>query len=97
MLVPLRNLNLSVGPLFTAMSPSHRAHFAEYRRWGYMSNGWDPPFRWNGYTAAMESVGIKPPEREAATWTQAPAAGGGLTTLGIHRVRYRWQDSRTGS
>ncbi len=53
MLLPLRN-NLTLLPVLTGLSPSHRPHFAEYRRHAYMSNGWDPVYRWNGRSLALE-------------------------------------------
>ena len=53
MLLPLHN-NLTVAPLLSGLSLAHRPHFAEYRRHAYMSNGWDPVYRWDGRSATME-------------------------------------------
>ena len=98
MLLPLHN-NLTVAPLLSGISPSHRPHFAEYRRHAYMSNGWDPVYRWNGRSSVMELAGIVGPDQDLGTWVPVavvPAYVAGDTTIGLHRVRYRYQDSRTG-
>ena len=97
MLLPLHN-NLTVAPLLGGLSLSHRPHFAEYRRHAYMSNGWDPVYRWNGRSPGMELAGIVSPDQDDGTWVPVVPVVGvfGLTTIGIHRVRYRYMDSVTG-
>lgn len=82
--------------LSSAYSSSHRAQVAEYRRFGYLSNGWNKCRRWGGRTATLETAGITGPSRVLDSWTPAPSTAGGACTPGFHQFRYRFQDSRTG-
>jgi hypothetical protein len=85
-----------VGTLSTTYSPNHRPTAAEYRRMAYLSNGWDKCKRWNGRTAALEDAGIAGPSRVLDSWQPAPTEASGTGTIGVHVVRYRYMDSRTG-
>lgn len=77
-------------------SPSHRPQVAEYRRLGYLANGWNRVRRWNGRTTTLETAGIFGPDPTAGAWAPAPTASAGSSTVGVHVFRYRYQDSRTG-
>lgn len=82
--------------LSSAYSSSHRAQVAEYRRFGYLANGWNKVRRWGGFTATLETAGISGPSRVLNSWTPAPTTAAGSCTPGFHQFRYRFQDSRTG-
>lgn len=82
--------------LLDTYSPNHRATPAEYRLAVYLSNGWDRMLRWDGRTPTTELAGISPPPRTLDTWLPAPVEAAGGSGVGIHLVRYRYLDSRTG-
>lgn len=82
--------------LSSAYSPYHRAQVAEYRRFGYLSNGWNKVRRWGGFTTTLETAGIVGPSRIQDSWTPSPTTAAGSCTPGFHVFRYRYQDSKTG-
>ena len=82
--------------ILNSYSSSHRAQVAEYRRFGYLANGWNKCRRWGGRTATLETAGISGPSRVLDSWTPAPTTAAGSCTPGFHVFRYRFMDSRTG-
>ena len=86
--------------LLAAYSDSHRASMAEFRRHGYINNGWDKMRRWDGRASSAVLAGIAGPSTDDDTWT--PSSGAGFTeaagdcAVGPHFVRYRYLDSTTG-
>jgi hypothetical protein len=82
--------------LSSAYSSNHRAQKAEYRRFGYLANGWNKVRRWGGRTATLETAGITGPSRVLNSWTPSPTTAAGSCTPGFHVFRYRFMDSRTG-
>ena len=82
--------------LSTTWSTSHRPVAAEFKRYAYLSNGWNPMRRWDGRTSTLEAAGIAGPSQDADSWTPAPTTAAGNTTVGAHVFRYRYLDSRTG-
>jgi hypothetical protein len=85
-----------VGTLATGYSSGHRGTLAEYRRMAYLSNGWDKLKRWDGRTAALEEAGIPGPSQDLDSWEPVPTQAAGDSDEGVHVVRYRYMDSRTG-
>lgn len=82
--------------ILSTRSPNHRDTAAEYRRRAYLTNGWDRMVRWDGRTATAELAGIAGPARTLDSWKPHPTEAAGLCGVGIHLVRYRYMDSRTG-
>lgn len=82
--------------LSSAYSSSHRAQVAEYRRFGYLANGWNKVRRWGGRTTTLETAGIVGPSRVTDSWQPAPTTASGDSTPGFHLFRYRYMDSRSG-
>ena len=78
------------------LSPNHRAYTAEYRRLGYVNNGWDRMVRWNGRAGTAVQAGIEGPSQALDSWTPTPSTAAGDTSPGVHVVRYRYLDSKTG-
>ena len=82
--------------LLTTYSSNHRPTSAEYKRYGYFSNGWNSVRRWSASTAAVETAGISAPSQVENSWTPAPYNIATDTTEGYRVFRYRYLDSRTG-
>ena len=82
--------------LSSSLSSSHRAQPAEYRHMGYLCNGWDKLRRWDGRSATLDLAGIAGPSRVLDSWTPAPSESAGDSTVGVHYVRYRYMESKTG-
>lgn len=93
-----------VALLKSDLSESHRATMAEYRRHGYINNGWDKQIRWNGFDQVIHLAGIKGPSTGQDSWVPVPnfqpvnppTSEPANTTPGLHVFRFRYQDSTTG-
>jgi hypothetical protein len=82
--------------LASGYSSAHRGTLSEYRRMAYLSNGWDKLKRWDGRTASLETAGIEGPSQDLDSWAPVPTDAAGDCDDGVHVVRYRYMDSRTG-
>jgi hypothetical protein len=82
--------------LKSTLSTSHRPYGAEYRRQGYITNGWDKLIRWDGQAGSTVLAGIAGPSTDLDSWTPSPTTAAGDTSLGVHAFRYRYMDSKTG-
>lgn len=82
--------------LANSMSPNHRWTMAEYRRTGYMANGWNAVRKWNGRTTSAQLAGITGPSRETGVWSPHPTETSGDGEEGFRLYRYRYMDSSTG-
>lgn len=82
--------------LLSTYSPNHRAIGAEYKRMGYLANGWNAVRRWNGRTTAVQLAGIEAPNQNAGTWLPVPTSPSTSDVPGYRLFRYRYMDSTTG-
>ncbi len=81
----------------TLFGDIHRFQAAEYRRVGYVTNGWDLVKRWDGRSSALEDAGIPGPATDQDSWVPVPSTDAGSNSaVGIHVFRYRYLSSSTG-
>ncbi len=82
--------------LVSTLSSNHRQQAAEFKRYAYLGNGWNPLYRWDGRASTAVTAGITGPSQELDSWQPAPTTAAGNCTVGIHVVRYRYLDADTG-
>lgn len=82
--------------LSASLNADHRWHPAEFRQRAYLINGWEGLKVWDGRTGSLNDAGIVGPSVELDSWTPAPSTAAGNVTGGVHVVRYRYKDSKTG-
>ena len=83
--------------LSTGLTADQHPYATAFRRVAYLSDGWRAAKRWDGRSATTETVGIVGPSRQTDSWTPTPnQAGAGSVKAGVHLVRYRYMDSKTG-
>lgn len=82
--------------LSSSLSTAHRAQAAEYRHYAYLNNGWNKLQRWDGIKATLDQAGIDGPSRVEDSWTPTATEASGDCTVGVHFVRYRYMESKTG-
>lgn len=82
--------------LSTGLDTTHRYDVAEFRRLIYLANGWSKMRRWDGLATSLSTAGIAGPSQQPDSWTPSPTTASGSTSVGVHRFRFRYQDSRTG-
>ena len=58
----------------------------------YFTNNFDPVQVWDGVAATTQNAGIVGPVGVMG----APTDAGGSGTLGVHGIRYRYQNSKSG-
>ena len=102
---------LADGYIDATFAAGLRVHPCEFRRFVYLTNGWNRMRRWAGNwsrrvdwsgTNEFQEVpyaGITGPSTEVASWAPAPtetASVGTGWTAGLHTFRYRYEDSSTG-
>jgi hypothetical protein len=81
-------------PIYSWLSPSHRPSTPVFDRRVYLFNGWDRGRVWDGIGSSDSAVGIDAPP----TWDGSESSrAAGNTTVGTHRVRYRYLDESTGN
>jgi len=81
-------MSLATG-LPAALLPS----FAQAKGRVYKTDGWTPVTVWEGVSTSVLNAGI-PITTE--TWSQAATTGAGSCTVGVHLLRYRYINTRTG-
>lgn len=82
--------------LHSTLSTSHGCRTAEYKHLGYLTNGWDKVLRWDGRSSSIEVAGIPGPSTEIDSWLPPTVESAGDGTAGLHLIRYRYLDSKTG-
>lgn len=70
-------------------SPSHRPSAAVFDKHLYLFNGWDRARVYDGISGSDHAAGIDGPPQ---TWSGANVRAAGVSTVGTHRVRYRYYD-----
>jgi len=80
--------------LYAWASPSHRPSVTLFEHLAYLFNGWDRGRVWDGIDGQDFQVGIDGPP---LTWSGANTRAAGVSTVGTHRVRYRYFDQGTGN
>lgn len=82
--------------LASTLSPNHRLMPAEYRRVGYLTNGWNAVRRWNSRSATLQTAGIEGPSINEDAWVPYSAEVPNYPPGGTKYFRYRYMDSSTG-
>lgn len=86
--------------LYSSIPTSKRPTLATHQRAGYLTDGWSAPQVWDGQAATSASAGIVGPSREVGAWAPTPGSASPGSepgvTVGVHLVRYRYKNSKTG-
>ena len=77
--------------LSSTINTEYPSHFAVIQSRSYLANDFNPVQVWDGLSATSSDAGMEAP----ATAPTAPTAGAGNITAGVHRIRYRYYDSRS--
>ena len=79
--------------ILTGLSLYQRSFVIGAEGWGYISNGLDPIYAWDGLMTAAVAAGKTAP---ASTPTVGDLASAGSIAAGTHYARYRYNDKNTG-
>jgi hypothetical protein len=75
------------------LSTDHLPTFNGYDSQLYVANGWDACKVWDGVSATLVNAGIA---SGGSDWAPSPSSASGSVAIGVHLLRYRYRNSRTG-
>lgn len=79
--------------LATGLNAAFLASFAQAKGRLYYTDGWNAVKVWEGIDTAVSDAGITAPPD---AWSQAATTAAGNCAAGVHLLRYRYIDTRTG-